>query len=85
MEDLDLITSNNDTILLTAWDIKDKSPFIDIDSSEFKPFNLLQILLFKNPDDYKAAVIQANHPVPLECGIFYFEIKIIGKGKNRYH
>ncbi|RIB16722.1 hypothetical protein C2G38_2090104, partial [Gigaspora rosea] len=33
---LDLITSYNDIVLPTAWDIKDKSPFIDIDSSGLK-------------------------------------------------
>ncbi|RIB20972.1 concanavalin A-like lectin/glucanase domain-containing protein [Gigaspora rosea] len=36
----------------------------------------------KNPDDYKAAIVRANHPTPPQCGIFYFEIKIINKGKN---
>ncbi|RIB20069.1 hypothetical protein C2G38_2081734, partial [Gigaspora rosea] len=36
MEDLDLKTSYNGIILPTAWDIKDKSPFIDIDSSGLK-------------------------------------------------
>ncbi|RIB27929.1 hypothetical protein C2G38_2159323 [Gigaspora rosea] len=64
--DLDLKTSNNDIVLPTAWDIKDKSPFIDIDSSGLKPFNLLKNLLIKDPDDYKAAVVRANHPVPSE-------------------
>ncbi|RIB03642.1 hypothetical protein C2G38_2224474 [Gigaspora rosea] len=33
------------------------------------------------PDDYKATVIQANHPVPSECRVFYFEIEITNKGK----
>ncbi|RIB09164.1 concanavalin A-like lectin/glucanase domain-containing protein [Gigaspora rosea] len=82
MGDLDLITSYNDIALPTAWDIKDKSPFIEIDSSGLKPFNLLKPLLIKDPDDYKAAVVRANHPAPSVCGIFYFEIKIIDKGKN---
>ena len=34
MGDLDLKTSYKDIVLPTAWDIKDKSPFLDIDSSE---------------------------------------------------
>ncbi|RIB18788.1 hypothetical protein C2G38_2084758, partial [Gigaspora rosea] len=65
MEDLDLKTSYSDIALPTAWDIKDKSPFIDIDSSGLK-------VNYKDPDDFKAAVVRANHPVPSECGIFYF-------------
>ncbi|RIB10643.1 concanavalin A-like lectin/glucanase domain-containing protein [Gigaspora rosea] len=64
MGDLDLKTSYNDIVLPTAWDIKDKSPFIDIDSSGLK------------------VNYTADHPVPSECGIFYFEIEIINKGKN---
>ncbi|RIB24121.1 concanavalin A-like lectin/glucanase domain-containing protein [Gigaspora rosea] len=75
MGDLNLITSYNDIVLPTAWDIKDKSTFIDIDSSGLK-------VNYTDPDDYKAAVVRANHPVPSECRIFYFEIKIINKGKN---
>ncbi|RIB22963.1 hypothetical protein C2G38_2074045, partial [Gigaspora rosea] len=65
MGDLDLKTSYNDIVLPTAWDIKDKSPFIDIDSSGL-------IVNYMDPDDFKAAVVRANHPVPSECGIFYF-------------
>ena len=36
MGDLKLLNSYNDIILPTAWDIEDKSPFIDIDSSGLK-------------------------------------------------
>ncbi|RIB00987.1 concanavalin A-like lectin/glucanase domain-containing protein [Gigaspora rosea] len=63
-------------VLPTAWDIEDKSPFIDIDSNGLK-------VSYTDPDDYKAVIIRANNPIPSECGIFYFEIKIINKGKNR--
>ncbi|RIB00585.1 hypothetical protein C2G38_2129635, partial [Gigaspora rosea] len=65
MGDLDLITSYNDIVLPTAWDIEDKSPFIDIDSSGLE-------VNYTDPDDFKAAVVRANHPIPSECGIFYF-------------
>ena len=36
MGDLELVTSYNDIVLPIAWDIEDKSPFIDIDSSGLK-------------------------------------------------
>ncbi len=29
-----------------------------------------------------SAAIRANHPIPLQCGLFYFEVDIIDKGKN---
>ncbi|RIB19258.1 hypothetical protein C2G38_1279037 [Gigaspora rosea] len=74
MGDSELMTSNNDDIILpTTWDIRDKSSFIDIDSSGLK-------VTYIDSDDYKAAIVRANHPIPSECGIFYFEI--INKGKN---
>ncbi|RIB19023.1 hypothetical protein C2G38_2183014 [Gigaspora rosea] len=75
MGDVELITLYNDIILLTAWDIEDKSLFIDIDSSGLK-------VSYTDPDDYKAAIVRTNNPIPSECEIFYFEIKIINKGKN---
>ena len=43
---------------------------------------IINNLLIKDPDDYKAVIVRANNPIPSECGIFYFEIKIINKGKN---
>ncbi|RIB29356.1 hypothetical protein C2G38_2155625 [Gigaspora rosea] len=62
MGDLVALSSYNDIVLPIAWDIENKSLFIDIDSSGLKK------LLIKDPDDYKAAVVQANHPVPSETG-----------------
>ncbi|RIB13267.1 concanavalin A-like lectin/glucanase domain-containing protein [Gigaspora rosea] len=75
MDDLKLKTPYNDIVLPTTWDIEEKSPFIDIDSSRLK-------VDYTNPDDFKAAIVRANHPIPSQCGIFYFEVKIIDKGKN---
>ncbi|RIB01821.1 hypothetical protein C2G38_2229601 [Gigaspora rosea] len=74
MEDLELPTPFNNIVLLNAWKVENKSPFIDIDSSGLK-------VCYTDPDD-KAIIIRANHPIPLECMIFYFEIKIIDKGRN---
>src|ERR1043165_576666 len=49
----------------------------------------LTIILFKckGPDDggkNSGATIRANHPIPLQCKLFYFEVEIIDKGKNGY-
>ncbi|RIB14663.1 concanavalin A-like lectin/glucanase domain-containing protein [Gigaspora rosea] len=74
MENLELPTPYNDIVLPNAWDIENKS-FINIDSSGLK-------VSYADPDENKAIIIRANHPIPLECGIFYFEIKIKNKGKN---
>ncbi|RIB13265.1 hypothetical protein C2G38_1749573 [Gigaspora rosea] len=75
MDDLNSKTPYNDIVLPTTWDIEEKSPFIDIDSNRLK-------VNYTNLDDYKAAIVRANHPIPSQCGIFYFEVKIIDKGEN---
>jgi hypothetical protein len=31
-----------------------------------------------------AACIRANYPVPYQCGIFYYEVEIISKGRDGY-
>ncbi|RIB15246.1 hypothetical protein C2G38_2039528 [Gigaspora rosea] len=75
MENLET-TPFDDIILPTAWDIENNSPYVNIDSSGLK-------VNYTDPDDNKAAIIRANHPIHSKCGIFfYFEIKIINKGKN---
>ncbi|RIB05856.1 concanavalin A-like lectin/glucanase domain-containing protein [Gigaspora rosea] len=74
MDDLNSKTPYNDIVLPTTLDIEEKSPFIDIDSSRLK-------VNYTNPDDYKAAIVRANHPISLQCGIFYFEVKLQIKEK----
>ncbi|RIB10103.1 concanavalin A-like lectin/glucanase domain-containing protein [Gigaspora rosea] len=75
MEDLELTTTFDYIVLPGNWEIENKSPFINIDSSGAE-------VSYTDPDDNKAIIIRANNPIPLECGIFYFEIKVIDKGKN---
>ena len=31
-----------------------------------------------------AASVRGTHPIPAACGIYYYEIKIISKGKNGF-
>jgi hypothetical protein len=31
-----------------------------------------------------AATIRANHPIPPQCKMFYFEVDIVDKGKTGY-
>ncbi|KAF0469183.1 SPRY-domain-containing protein [Gigaspora margarita] len=65
----------NNLVLPTAWNIDDKSQFINIDSNGLK-------VNYTNPNDYKAVVIRANNPIPSQCGLFYFEVEITNEGKN---
>lgn len=34
----------------------------------------------KTPKD--AASVRATHPIPAACGVYYFEVKIISKGRD---
>ncbi|KAK9464739.1 concanavalin A-like lectin/glucanase domain-containing protein [Lipomyces arxii] len=34
--------------------------------------------------EQEAAAIRANHPIPPQCGLFYFEIKILSRGKDGF-
>lgn len=31
-----------------------------------------------------AASVRATHPIPPSCGLYYFEVKIISKGRDGY-
>lgn len=31
-----------------------------------------------------AASVQATHPIPAACGLYYFEVKIVSKGRDGY-
>ncbi|RIA98129.1 concanavalin A-like lectin/glucanase domain-containing protein [Glomus cerebriforme] len=35
-------------------------------------------------NDIDAAAIRANHPMPPQCGLFYFEVDVISKGKDGF-
>lgn len=32
----------------------------------------------------EAGAVRADHPVPANCGIYYFEITVLSKGKEGY-
>ncbi|CAG8524854.1 9255_t:CDS:2 [Acaulospora morrowiae] len=60
-------------VLPTAWSLDDKSTFLSVDSGGLG-------VIHKGPSDY--AAILANHPIPPQCELFYFEVDII-EGRNR--
>lgn len=31
-----------------------------------------------------AASVRATHPIPSACGLYYFEVKIVSKGRDGY-
>lgn len=64
--------------LPTRWSATDKFAGIEVasDGSEAK-FNGSP----KTMDE--GAAVRADHPIPRECGIYYYEIDVLSKGKER--
>ncbi|KAF0535480.1 SPRY-domain-containing protein [Gigaspora margarita] len=64
-----------DTVLPTAWDVEGNASILNVDSDGLK-------VSYSGPEDYEVApIIRANHPIPPQCEIFYFEVKILDNGK----
>lgn len=73
--------SETDGLLLpSVWSEKDRMATIEIlgDGSEVK---------FIGPSkgtEQDAASVRSDHPMPKQCGIFYYEIEILSRGKDGY-
>ena len=46
----------------------------------FEPFNFLFLGVGKTHKD--AASVRATHAIPAACGIYYFEVRIVSKGRD---
>ncbi|KAL7747857.1 hypothetical protein RI367_006792 [Sorochytrium milnesiophthora] len=55
----------------SAWSLKDKCNMLDLQRGAGR-------------NDSDAGAVRANHPIPTQCGIYYFEIDIISKGRDGY-
>ncbi|KAI1285197.1 Ran-binding protein 9 [Halotydeus destructor] len=65
--------------LPTAWSSKDKANFISLSESNLK-------VHYKGvgKGHRDAAAVRATHPIPAACYLYYFEIKVISKGRDGY-
>ncbi|RIA99813.1 hypothetical protein C2G38_2237565 [Gigaspora rosea] len=61
--------------LPTAWNL-DKSFYLSVDSSGLR-------VNYEGESDEDVGAIRANHPIPPQCKLFYFEVDIINEGKNK--
>jgi len=65
--------------LPTHWNPKDKCALLELSKG-----NLRVSYNGTGKSDTDAASVRANHPMPYQCGLFYFEVTIISKGRNGY-
>ena len=67
-------------VLPSHWNIREKYTSLELASPNF-----LRVI-YRGPGktDQDAASIRANVPIPPEMGIFYYEVKIVNKGKEGF-
>uniref|UniRef100_A0A667WXS3 RAN binding protein 10 n=1 Tax=Myripristis murdjan TaxID=586833 RepID=A0A667WXS3_9TELE len=71
--------SRERTPLPRSWSPKDKYSYIGLSQ------NNLRVHYKGHGKNHKdAASVRATHPIPAACGIYYFEVKIVSKGRDGY-
>ncbi|XP_013389065.1 ran-binding protein 9 [Lingula anatina] len=71
--------NEDETPLPRSWSPKDKYNFIGLSQN-----NLRVHYKGVGKTHKDAASVRAMHPIPASCGIYYFEVKIISKGRDGY-
>ena len=90
--------SERETPLPRSWSAKDKYTYIGLSQSNLRvhykgvPSLSLSLSVWrdiecvvpagsgKNHKD--AASVRTAHPIPAACGVYYFEIKVVSKGRD---
>ncbi|KAI7907388.1 uncharacterized protein BX663DRAFT_495737 [Cokeromyces recurvatus] len=71
--------SELDLLLPTCWNPKDKSKNIEVGSN-----GLDLTYIGPGKQETHAALARANFPMRPQCGLFYFEMRVISKGDDGY-
>ncbi|KAM6919086.1 ran-binding protein 9 [Xenentodon cancila] len=71
--------NESETPLPRSWSPKDKFSYIGLSQNNLRVHYKGH---GKTPKD--AASVRATHPIPAACGVYYFEVKIISKGRDGY-
>ncbi|KAI2579210.1 RANBP10 isoform 8 [Pan troglodytes] len=71
--------NQQETPLPRSWSPKDKYNYIGLSQGN------LRVHYKGHGKNHKdAASVRATHPIPAACGIYYFEVKIVSKGRDGY-
>ncbi|XP_008333261.2 ran-binding protein 9 [Cynoglossus semilaevis] len=71
--------NETETPLPRSWSPKDKFSYIGLSQN-----NLRVHYKGHGKTQKDAASVRATHPIPAACGVYYFEVKIISKGREGY-
>jgi len=66
--------------LPAKWNEADKFPGLEIQGDGLELRYMGQV----NKHDHEAAAARADHPIPPQCGIYYYEVTILNKSKDGY-
>lgn len=73
------MVNEEETPLPRCWSTKDKYNYIGLSQSN------LRVHYKGHGKTHKdASSVRATHPIPASCGLYYFEIKIVSKGRDGY-
>ncbi len=73
------MVNEEETPLPRCWSVKDKFNFIGLSH------NFLRVIYKGYGKTHKdASSVRATHPIPASCGLYYFEVKIVSKGRDGY-
>ncbi|KAG8191531.1 hypothetical protein JTE90_019595 [Oedothorax gibbosus] len=73
------MVDEGETPLPRSWSPKDKFTYIGLSQ------NNLRVHYKGSGKNHKdAASVRATHPIPAACGLYYFEVKIVSKGRDGY-
>ncbi|XP_018909069.1 ran-binding protein 9 isoform X2 [Bemisia tabaci] len=73
------MVNEEETPLPRSWSPKDKYNYIGLSQSN------LRVHYKGHGKNHKdAASVRATHPIPAACGLYYFEVKIVSKGRDGY-
>ncbi|KAK7071308.1 Ran-binding protein 10 [Halocaridina rubra] len=73
------MVNEDETPLPRSWSSKDKYSFIGLSQ------NNLRVHYKGHGKNHKdAASVRATHPIPAACGLYYYEVKIVSKGRDGY-
>ena len=71
--------NEDESPLPRCWSSKDKYNYIGLSQ------NNLRVQYKGHGKTHKdASSVRATHPIPASCGIYYFEVKIVSKGRDGY-
>ncbi|XP_014239826.1 ran-binding protein 9 [Cimex lectularius] len=73
------MVNESETPLPRSWSPKDKFNYIGLSNGN------LRVHYKGHGKTHKdAASVRATHPIPASCGLYYFEVKIVSKGRDGY-